>query len=99
MGVTVGMSVRAPRAFYFCKVRIHPKNDQKIYMLGWEVEVSEDGGRTFRGGFGDKMHVDMHSIAFDPNDPDHIVVGNDGGIYQTFDGGAKWQFLNQIAIG
>lgn len=93
------MSVRAPRAFYFCKVRIHPKNDQKIYMLGWEVEVSEDGGRTFRGGFGDKMHVDMHSIAFDPNDPDHIVVGNDGGIYQTFDGGAKWQFLNQIAIG
>ncbi|MBX3095457.1 MAG: hypothetical protein KF812_01210 [Fimbriimonadaceae bacterium] len=93
------MSVRVPRGFYFCKVKIHPTDDQKIYLPGWDVEVSTDGGRTFRGGWGDKAHVDMHAFAFDPNDPDHIVFGSDGGIYQTFDGGEKWQFLNTLATG
>jgi len=93
------MSVRVPRGFYFCKVKIHPEDDQKIYLPGWDVEISTDGGRTFRGGWGDKAHVDMHAFAFDPNDPDHIVFGSDGGIYQTFDAGEKWQFINTLAVG
>lgn len=93
------LSVRTPRAFYFCKIKFDPKDSQRVYLLGWEVEVSDDGGRTFRGGFGEKMHVDMHAIAINPDDPDHLLVGSDGGIYLSFDRGETWRFLNQIAVG
>lgn len=92
-------SVRTPRGWYFSKIYFDPKNDQRIYNLGWYVEVSDDGGETFRGGFGEKMHVDMHAYIINPDDPDHMINGSDGGIYQTYDGGKNWKFHNQIAVG
>lgn len=92
-------SHRSPRAFYFSKVKFDPKDDNRVYMLGWTTEVSDDGGETFRGGWGDILHADHHAIIVDPADADHIVIGTDGGAYQTFDKGANWEFLNTIAVG
>lgn len=93
------LSVRSPRAFYFSKIKFDPSNDQRVYMLGWTTEVSDDGGATFREGWGDIIHADHHAILVDPTDPKHIIVGSDGGIYQTFDQGANWDFLNTHATG
>lgn len=92
-------SYRSPRAFYFSKVRFDSKDADRIYMQGWTTEVSEDGGETFRAGWGDILHADHHAIVVDPNDPSHIVIGTDGGAYQTFDKGANWDFLNTMAVG
>jgi len=92
-------SHRSPRAFYFSKIKFDSADDNRIYMLGWTTEVSEDGGETFRGGWGDILHADHHAIIVDPNDPTHIVVGTDGGAYLTFDKGENWDFLNTIAVG
>ncbi|MCG9894109.1 MAG: hypothetical protein MH204_01370, partial [Fimbriimonadaceae bacterium] len=93
------LSVRTPRAFYFSTIKFDPKDSQRIYQLGWHVEVSDDGGQTFRTGFGPKMHVDMHAFLVDPDDTDLVINGSDGGIYQSFDRGKTWQFLNTMAVG
>ncbi len=93
------LSHRSPRAFYFSKVKFDPKDDNRVYLLGWTTEVSDDGGETFRGGWADLLHADHHAIAVDPDDTDHIVIGTDGGIYQTFDRGETWDFLNTHAVG
>lgn len=93
------VSVRSPRAFYFSKVKFDPQNDDRVYMLGWTTEVSDDGGKTFRGGWADLLHADHHAILVDPTDSDHIIVATDGGASQTFDGGKSWDFLNTIPVG
>lgn len=93
------LSQRSPRAFYFSRIYLDPVNDQRVWMLGWNIELSEDGGRTFRGGLGEKCHVDHHAFLINPDDPDHLVNGNDGGTYQSFDGGKSWQFLSTMAVG
>ncbi len=93
------LSVRTPRAFYFSTIKFDPKDSQRVYQLGWYVEVSEDGGRTFRKGIGNKMHVDMHALLIDPDDPEHMINGSDGGVYQSFDRGKTWTFLNTMAVG
>lgn len=90
---------RSPRAFYFSKVRIDPTDDQRIYRLGWGLDVSDDGGKTFRAGGAKRPHGDMHALTIDPTDRDHMVMGTDGGVYITFDRGATWDFLNSMPLG
>ncbi|HRF58750.1 MAG TPA: hypothetical protein PLH94_02415 [Fimbriimonadaceae bacterium] len=95
----VRQSVRTPRAFYFCRIKVDPVDENRVYLLGWVVEMSVDGGKTFQGGIGLKNHVDMHALAIDPEDPEHLLNGSDGGVYQSFDRGKSWQFLNTMAVG
>lgn len=93
------LSVRSPRAFYFSKVKFDPKDDKRVYMLGWTTEVSDDGGLTFREGSANLLHADHHAILVDPADPDHLVIGTDGGVYQSDDRGETWDFLDTMATG
>lgn len=92
-------SVRSPRAFYFSKIKMDPQDSQRVYMLGWTCEVSDDGGFSFREGFADLLHADHHAILIDPNDPDHLLIGTDGGVSQSFDRGKTWDFLNTMPTG
>lgn len=88
-----------PRAFYFSKIRIDPKDDKRIYLLGWDIWTSDDGGKTFENELTHKLHVDWHAMAIDPTDSDHLIVGSDGGIYQSFDRGKTWDSMTQMAVG
>ncbi|MES1227960.1 MAG: glycosyl hydrolase, partial [Armatimonadota bacterium] len=92
-------SYRSPRAFYFSKIKFDPADDNRVYMLGWTTEVSDDGGETFRGGVADLLHADHHAILVSPTDSSHLLVGTDGGLYQSFDKGETWDFLNTMATG
>ncbi len=87
-----------PRAFYFSRVRVDPSDDQRIYLLGWTLYVSDDGGRNFRRT-ARKPHVDMHAFVIDPDDSDHLLMGTDGGIYISHDRGSTWDYLNHLAVG
>lgn len=93
------MSHRSPRAFYFSKIYFDPNDDKRVYLLGWTTEVSDDGGKTFRGGVADILHADHHAMLVDPTDSDHLIIGTDGGVYQSFDKGATWDFLNTMPTG
>jgi photosystem II stability/assembly factor-like uncharacterized protein len=89
-----------PRPFYFTQVRVDPGNDQRVYVLGFSLHVSDDGGRSFREDHFGKAHPDCHALAIDPRSPQRVLLGTDGGAYQTFSAGEKgWAHLNTMAAG
>jgi photosystem II stability/assembly factor-like uncharacterized protein len=88
-----------PRPFYFSQIRVDPENPEKVYVLGFALHVSEDGGRSFREDRFEKVHPDNHALAIDPRSPKRLLLGNDGGLYQSFNGGEAWEHLSRFAAG
>jgi photosystem II stability/assembly factor-like uncharacterized protein len=85
------------RPFYYSQVRVDPKDPNRVYWSSTPVNFSNDGGKTV-GNATQGIHVDHHAMWIDPNDGNHIIVGNDGGVDQTWDKGGNWDFLNVITI-
>jgi photosystem II stability/assembly factor-like uncharacterized protein len=92
------MSETNPRPSYFSQIRIDPNNDQKIWMGGVNIYMSEDGGRTFVQTRFRGVHSDVHAIWIDPANSDHLLSGNDGGVWVTEDSGRNWRHINNIAL-
>ncbi len=88
-----------PRPMYFSQIRIDPSNDQRLWIAGVTMQFSEDGGKTFTGDNSRAPHADTHGIWIDPNNSDHLIMGNDGGINITWDRGKTWDYANTVAIG
>ncbi len=93
------MSPHSPRAFYFSKIRVDPEDDRRVYVLGWGLWISDDQGRTFRAGGARKPHGDMHAMAIDPADPEHLLMGTDGGVYLSWDKAGTWDYLDHVPTG
>lgn len=85
--------------YYFGQIRISPGNTDKIYVLGVPILKSEDGGKTFSGINGANVHADHHDLWINPDYPDHLILGNDGGINISYDNGATWIKSNSPAVG
>lgn len=88
-----------PRPFYFSQIRIDPQNDQRIYVLGFMLHVSDDGGKTWREDRFKDVHSDNHALAIDPRTPQRMLLGTDGGLYESYNAGAGWAHLNRFAGG
>ncbi len=88
-----------PRPMYYSQVRIDPSNVDRIYLLGGSLMVSDDGGRTFRNDGAEQIHVDHHALWINPNDPDHLILGSDGGVTATWDGTAHWRMFDNLPLG
>lgn len=86
------------RPFYYSQVRVAPNNPERVFWSSTPVKYSNDGGKT-AGNATVGIHVDHHAMWIDPKDPQHIVVGNDGGVSQTWDGGGNWDANNILPIG
>lgn len=86
------------RPFYYSQIRVDPKNPDKIYWMSSVFRVSTDGGKTYRRG-ALNLHTDWHAMWIDPRDPDHFILGMDGGVGQTYDGGGTYDFINTIPLG
>jgi len=93
------MNDLAPRSFYFSQIRVDPADDKRVYVLGYQVHVSDDGGRTFRDDGARDVHVDHHAMWIDPKNTDHLLLGNDGGFYASYSRSKSWDFFNNMAIG
>jgi photosystem II stability/assembly factor-like uncharacterized protein len=85
------------RPFYYSQLRVDPTNENRLWAVAGSLSLSEDGGKTFTNP-AVNIHVDHHAMWINPKNPRHILDGNDGGIYMTYDGGKTWDFMNQIAI-
>ena len=94
------MSDNNPRPMYFSMVRIDPNNPDRIYLGGVVLQVSDDAGRTWwpQQGYWE-IHVDNHALWIDPNDSNHLVVGNDGGVASSWDAAESWRHHNNLAVG
>ncbi len=88
-----------PRPFYFSQVRVDPASDKRVYVLGFTLHVSDDGGRSFREDLAEKLHPDNHALAIDPRDPRRLLLGGDGGLYRSYKGGEGWEHVARMAAG
>ena len=88
-----------PRPMYFSVIRVDPSDVDKIYVLGISQHKSVDGGKKFTANAGTGTHPDGHALWVDPRDGRHMVLGTDGGIYETYDRGAAWEHHNHHSIG
>jgi photosystem II stability/assembly factor-like uncharacterized protein len=85
------------RPFYYSQVRVHPTNPDLVWWSSTPVNYSEDGGVTARTATVG-LHVDHHAHWIDPNNPEYHVVGNDGGIGVSHDGGRSYIFANSFVV-
>ena len=92
------MSSTNPRPMYYSQIRIDPNNDQRIWVLGASMCVSEDGGKNFRTDYVTRVHGDHHAMWIHPKNSDHMVLGSDGGIYFSYDRGKSWDFVNALPL-
>ena len=88
-----------PRPMYFSEVRADPSDENYLWVLGVSLYRSKDGGESFTSDGGRGTHADHHAMWIDPKDGRHIILGNDGGIYVTYDRGENWDHHNHMAIG
>jgi photosystem II stability/assembly factor-like uncharacterized protein len=86
------------RPFYYSQVRVSPANPDHVFWSSTPLKFSRDGGKT-AGNTTVNVHVDHHAMWIDPKDPSHIIVGDDGGVAQSWDNGGNWTSLNSLAIG
>jgi photosystem II stability/assembly factor-like uncharacterized protein len=89
-----------PRPFYFGDVRVDPALPNRVYALDYDVRVSDDSGRTFTKLIdGNVIHGDFHAMWIDPNNPDHLVVGGDGGLGISHNRGKTARFVANLPLG
>lgn len=98
-GVTwTKMSDYQQGSMYYGEVFTDPKQFDRIYVPDMIFQVSDDGGRTLRPLGQRYMHVDNHIIWIDPTNTNHYLVGNDGGLYRSYDRGATWTFFSNLPL-
>jgi photosystem II stability/assembly factor-like uncharacterized protein len=85
--------------YYFGTIRVAPDDPERVYVVGVPMIVSEDGGKTWRTLQDPDVHVDYHAWWIDPADPKRMLVGNDGGVDLSYDGGKTWLKLDGQPVG
>lgn len=85
--------------YYFGTVAVSPKNPEEVWIAGYPLAHSTDGGKQFQLMDGDNCHPDYHRIWIHPNDANYLIVGNDGGVNITYDAGKHWYKANNPAVG
>ncbi|HEX3110062.1 MAG TPA: glycosyl hydrolase, partial [Thermoanaerobaculia bacterium] len=86
------------QGMYYGEIFVDPNDDERIYAVDVRVRVSDDGGKNWHR-LGEKWkHSDNHVVWIDPANSDHLLIGCDGGLYETFDRAANWNFKANIPI-
>ena len=85
------------RPFYFANLIVDPKNENRIYKPDGPLIVSTDGGRSFSNISGG-AHGDFHDAWIDPRNTDHLITGDDGGVWYSYDAANKWWKADNLPI-
>ena len=85
------------RPFYFANLIVDPKNENKLLKPDLTLIASDDGGKSF-SSVGNGAHGDFHDVWIDPDDTDHLIAGDDGGVWYSYDGANTWWKANNLPI-
>ncbi|HEX8842946.1 MAG TPA: sialidase [Sphingomicrobium sp.] len=85
------------RPFYFARLVVDPKNPDRLFKMGYSIIASEDAGKSFSNAAGGS-HDDWHDIWINPTNTKHIVGGDDGGLWYTYDGANRWWKANNLPV-
>ena len=83
---------------YYGELYPDPHRMDRVYAADVLLHVTDDGGRTFRPVNTRFKHVDNHAVVFDPDDPEYLLAGTDGGIYESFDGAESWRYVANLPL-
>jgi photosystem II stability/assembly factor-like uncharacterized protein len=88
-----------PRPFYFSDIRVHPSNENMVFILGQFLASSIDGGKSFMPTMPFfAVHGDFQDLWIHPMDGDFMVIGGDGGIGISYDKGKHWNFVQNLPL-
>ena len=101
--VSENMDEIGNRPFYYADLYVDPKNENRIYSIFTYVNVSEDGGKSFKQlmpayGVSNGVHPDHHAWWIHPENGNFMIDGNDGGLNITKDGGSTWRFIGNLPV-
>lgn len=85
-------------AQYYQEIFCDPKNVDRVYSMDTYLKLTDDGGKTWRNLGNNHRHVDDHAIWIDPDNTNHLMIGGDGGLYETYDLGATFRFYPNLPI-
>ncbi|HYW75169.1 MAG TPA: hypothetical protein VFA48_00880 [Gammaproteobacteria bacterium] len=85
------------RQWYFAGVAVDPDNQNRVYFNSVHLMVSNNGGKTVHV-LDPAVHPDHHTVWIDPDNPDRIIQGNDGGVFLSNNEGKTWRFLDTLPI-
>ncbi len=84
--------------FYYQNIHCDTKDENRIYSDDTFIQLSLDGGKTWKNLGENYKHVDNHALWIDPSDNKHLLAGCDGGVYETYDQAKSWSFKANIPI-
>jgi photosystem II stability/assembly factor-like uncharacterized protein len=84
---------------YYQEIEASPHDVDRVYQMDVFLHVTPDGGKTFDYlETGHDKHSDNHALWIDPSDPDHLLVGTDASLFESFDDGATWRQFPNLPI-
>jgi len=83
---------------YYQEIFASPHKLDRVYQMDVWLHVTEDGGKTFVELNEEAKHSDNHALAFDPDDPEYLLAGSDGGLYESWDLGQSWKFVANLPV-
>lgn len=83
---------------YYQELYASPHQKDRLYLMDNTMQISEDGGKTFYRMNNKNKHGDNHAIAFRKNDPNYLLVGTDGGLYESFDLTTSWKYIENLPV-
>jgi len=83
---------------YYHELYASPHAFDRLYLMDVRVQVSDDGGKTFRTLKEEKKHSDNHALVFRDNDPNYLLIGTDAGIYESYDLAENWRFIPNLPL-
>jgi hypothetical protein len=92
------MSSHASSGQYYNEIYCDPLDMDKVYSVETVTHYTEDGGKTFQRLGLKSRHVDDHALWIDPNNTRHLIIGGDGGVYESYDAGQNWNFKTNLPV-
>ncbi len=83
---------------YYQELYASPHQEGRLYLMDANLQISDDHGATFFRMNEEAKHGDNHAIAFRKDDPDYLIVGSDGGLYESFDLTDTWRFIENLPV-